>query len=366
MEKKLIVLYEEDKNNPTNTWSGTSHQLKEALKKYFDVTFINSSDPKALQLLKLVTKRIEKKTRSVFLKPLYEKIHKDLINRKLKQYKGIPVLEISENVIVENPFYLYRDMAYACYPYVLDKFKDDSNDYGHGMLSHVSNKALEKRIENEVILSANAEKSFFMGNWVANKLKEIYPNMKDKFISVGGGLSKEFIDIDNKKDYAKKILFVGVDFKRKGGDLLIEAFKVLKEKYDEDAELIIAGCDVKTNYNGIRCVGKKTREELSKLFNEANVFCMPSRFEAYGLVFIEALSYGLPIVSIDDYEMHYFVNENNGYLIKNYDKEELALALHNAINSKEMMNYVRNRRSEVKDKHSWDNVAKMIYEAINE
>ena len=366
MNDKLIVLYEEDKNNPKNTWSGTSYQLREALKNYFDVIFVDSNDPKLLKVLKLITKRIEKKTKSIILKPLYEKLHKDYIKGKLTNYPNVPVLEIGENVIVDNPFYLYRDMAYACYPYVLDKFKDDNNDYGHGMLSHVSAKALSQRIENEKELSLKANKSFFMGNWVANKMKDIYPEMKDKFVAVGGGLNKEFTDSDDEKDNSKKILFVGIDFNRKGGDLLIDAFKVLKEKYDNDAELIIAGCDINDNYDGIRCVGRKTREELSKLFNEANVFCMPSRFEAYGLVFIEALSYGLPIVTIDDYEMHYFINDKNGYLIKNYNVEELALALYDAINDKEMKEYVKMNKDKVRKQYSWENVAKKIYEEINE
>lgn len=367
MKNKLIVMYEQDPKNPKNSWSGTAYQLHEALKAYYDVIFIDSSDSKYLKVLKILAKRIEKEKVSTFLKPLYEKLHKKEINRKIKKYRDIPVLEIAENVNVDNDFYLYRDMAYACYPYVLDKFKDDKNDYGHGMLKHISKDVLNKRILDEEYLESKAKKTFVMGKWIERILKEKYPNISDKFLAVGGGLNNEFININvNNKNYSKKILFVGIDYLRKGGDLLVEAFKILKEKYDNDAELIIAGQEVNINYEGIRCVGKKSREELSKLFEDANVFCMPSRFEAYGLVFIEALCYGLPVVSIDDYEMHYFVeNEKNGYLIKKYDANELAKALHKAINNKEMMNYVRDNTNVIKDNYSWDKVAKIIKEEID-
>ena len=367
MKKKLVVLYEENKNNPVSTWSGIPYQLRESLNEFFDVIFIDSCDTKLLNTIKVVSKRIEKKTVSNILKPFYEKKHKELINKRLQSHKGIPVLEISENVDVDNDFYLYRDMSYACYPYVLDKFKDDRNNYGHGMLKHVSKDALKQRIINEEKLVNKSKGTFFMGQWAVDLLKDMYPNDKDKFIAVGGGLSKEFENLSINKTYNKKILFCGFDYLRKGGDLVEEAFKILKEKYDIDAELIIAGPEINNHIEGVTYTGKINKKELSKYFNDCTVFCMPSRFEAYGLVFLEAQCYGLPIVAIDDYEMHHFVKDGeNGYLVKNYDTEELAEALHKALNNKEMINNVIKNAPSFQKEHTWDVVAKKIANVINE
>ena len=112
---------------------------------------------------------------------------------------------------------------------------------------------------------------------------------------------------------------------------------------------------------------KSNKKELSKYFNDCTVFCMPSRFEAYGLVFLEAQCYGLPIVAIDDYEMHHFVKDGiNGYLVKNYNAEELAEALHKALNNKEMIDNVVKNAPSFQKEHTWDVVAKKIANVINE
>lgn len=367
MKKKLIVLYEENKNNPVGTWSGIPYQMRGSLKEFFDVIFINSSDTKFLNFIKIIAKRIEKKSVSKVIKPLYERLHRTLIQNRLKGLEDIPALEISENVEVKNDFYLYRDMSYACYPYVLDKFKNDSNNYGHGMLKHISSFALTQRIKNEEELVKKSKGTFFMGEWTVKLLKELYPNIQDKFIAVGGGLSKEFENLTINKPNNKKILFCGIDYLRKGGDLVEKAFTILKEKYDSDAELIISGPEINNHIDGVTYTGRISKQELSKHFNDCTIFCMPSRFEAYGLVFLEAQCYGLPIVAVDDYEMHYFVEDGkNGYLIKNYDAEELAEALHKALNNKKMIEDVRNNAKKFQEEHTWDIVAKKIYDVIEE
>ena len=92
---------------------------------------------------------------------------------------------------------------------------------------------------------------------------------------------------------------------------------------------------------------------------------MPSRFEAYGLVFIEAMCYGMPIVSYNRYEMPHFVKDGeNGYLIDNYDENELAKALHNALNDSQMQNKTIIDSKKKQEEYSWSQVAKKIYENI--
>ena len=47
-----------------------------------------------------------------------------------------------------------------------------------------------------------------------------------------------------------------------------------------------------------------------------DVFCMPSYFEAYGLVFVEALTFGLPCIGRNCYEMPYFIEEGKTGLLR--------------------------------------------------
>jgi glycosyltransferase involved in cell wall biosynthesis len=91
---------------------------------------------------------------------------------------------------------------------------------------------------------------------------------------------------------------VGNDFLRKGTHYLIEAFRLINEP---SARLKIRG-GVPTEYARriqdprIEFVAPVTNSRLAALYRWANVFCLPSIDEGFGLVTLEALSYGLPLV----------------------------------------------------------------------
>lgn len=367
MKKQLIVMYKENKENPKNSWSGTSFNLREALKNYYDVIFVDTNDELFLRVIKKISRKLGSIGASNILKPFYETLHKNQMEKRIKNYPGVPVLEIAENVELDkNDFYLYRDMAYACFPYVKDKCDGVKHKFIHGMIRSISDKELINRIENEEILENKAKASFYMGEWLAKEMSNIYPDRKEKFIAVGGGLNYEFEEIKTqRKD--NQVLFVGVDFLRKGGDLVVEAFKKMNDKYKTKYQLIIAGVDEQKGYTGenIKYLGKASRKELSKLFQESTIFCMPSRFEAYGLVFLEAKSFGLPIVAMDQYEMSYFVNDGeNGYLIQDENIDELADAMYKALNNQVMREYCETDKNNCLSLYTWDNVAKKIFEVI--
>lgn len=103
-----------------------------------------------------------------------------------------------------------------------------------------------------------------------------------------------------------KLLFVGYDWARKGGDLVLESFLMLREHLP-DAELHIVGArpPAAANLAGVFRHGplRKGRPaeaaQLEGLFMDASLFMMPSRQEAYGLVYAEACAYGLPSVAAE-------------------------------------------------------------------
>lgn len=100
------------------------------------------------------------------------------------------------------------------------------------------------------------------------------------------------------------ILFVGKDWGRKGGPVLIEAFRILRSRIPS-ARLTIIGCSTKINESGVSVLGflnKSLPEDAAKIRNayaQATVFCMPSVWESVGLVYMEAALYGLPVVMLD-------------------------------------------------------------------
>ena len=187
---------------------------------------------------------------------------------------------------------------------------------------------------------------------------------KEKVHHVGGGINLDKSLIDYSRKQGNRFLFVGRDFIRKNGPLVYDSFKLLLKKYPK-IELHIAGPrenpypnDNTPNYY---YYGDCSHEKLSELFNQSDVFVMPSRFEAYGLVFIEALSYGLPCIGRDAYEMPYFIEDGKtGRLMKKQDPEELANLMEDVITNPQYVTNVRAKRDEYIEEYSWDKVAERI------
>lgn len=116
---------------------------------------------------------------------------------------------------------------------------------------------------------------------------------------------------------------------------------------------------------GVKFLGDIPVEKLSYYFNLCDIFCMPSRFEAYGLVFIEALVYGLPCIGRNEFEMKEFINDGyNGYLIKDDNKEVLAKKMYELLQNNKIKENIMKERSKYIQEYSWDRVAERIIEII--
>lgn len=205
---------------------------------------------------------------------------------------------------------------------------------------------------------------FTMGQWLARDLVERCGLPASKVHHVGGGINLDRTLIDESHKTGRRFLFVGRDFRRKNGPLVYEALRSLLSKHP-DWELHVAGPaenpypeDNSANYH---YHGDCNHERLAELFNDCDVFVMPSRFEAYGLVFIEALTYGLPCIGRDAYEMPYFIEDGvTGRLLKHQDAAELASLMEETITNKALIDNVRSRRDTYLHDYSWDTVAERI------
>jgi glycosyltransferase involved in cell wall biosynthesis len=114
--------------------------------------------------------------------------------------------------------------------------------------------------------------------------------------------------LERKLDGRKVILAVGRLVPYKGFDVLIEAARDL---LDDAAVVIVGGGPMEPALrtaiaslgleDKVHLAGKLSPEALHRLFSRASLFCMPStnRAEAFGVVLLEAMAYGLPIVATD-------------------------------------------------------------------
>jgi len=133
------------------------------------------------------------------------------------------------------------------------------------------------------------------------------------------------------------VLFVGRDFHRKGGDLLLAAFAQVRGSVP-GARLTVVGpgpvaagttlpdwVEVTGFLDRNTAVG---RGRMDAAYRKATIFCLPTRFEPFGTSFLEAMLYGLPCVGPDAWAVpEIIVPDQTGLLVPPEDPEALAQAL---------------------------------------
>ena len=352
MEKKLFVTARWDRHDIRKTWSGTGYSLLEGLSKQFQVQRISLVDTWWYRCLQIV-RRLGIGTLSKSL----EDIQTNLLQREICHSKHTPVFMITGVFEVDNPSYLFMDNIWRVAPF-LKSSESKAKKYFDHFYSY-SKHEITYHIGRQYDVFLRSKTIFVMGHWLAEFINNVYPEFKDKIYAVGGGCNAHVVDTSVLRT-GNKILFVGKAFQRKGGDLVVEAFRILRERYRKDVELIIVGplhrpkcCQVE----GITFKGSVSFNEVGQLMQECDLFCMPSRFEAYGLVFVEALMSGLPCIGRNAFEMPYFIDRGvTGELIDNDDPEELACLMAKVLDNEKMKQNVANMRKEYEKYYNWDRI----------
>ncbi|MBB6621835.1 glycosyltransferase [Clostridium gasigenes] len=195
-------------------------------------------------------------------------------------------------------------------------------------------------------------------------IKESY-NVAKKVVVVGTGLKKEIEEFSGRNDikvihnlvplelFEKKeeknneeFTFFSLAFLEgeKGMDTLIKAFS--DGFKGRNCKLKIGGAgsqrkglEILANNLGIKnqvvFLGALLREEVAKNMNECNAFVLASRYETFGVVYIEALAAGKPIIGMYNGGAEDIINEVNGKIVAIDDINGLKDAM---INIKENIN----------------------------
>lgn len=187
---------------------------------------------------------------------------------------------------------------------------------------------VQRWLELEKGLYENASFIFTTSNNTRNSFINDYGIKPEKVILVNYGTTLANIPDFSKTNDKKNILFVGKDFKRKGGHVLLEAFKKVRNEI-KDAKLTIVGPSnesLKILQPGVYLIGyANDKEVVNQLYKDASVFVMPSYCEPFGLVFLEAMAYKLPCIGTSvDAIPEIIENEKTGFLVPPGDIDSLA------------------------------------------
>lgn len=184
-----------------------------------------------------------------------------------------------------------------------------------------------KWIDLEKKIYHNATLNFTMSTNIAKSIVEDYSCDIGKVICVYCGANSdisinEMLD-DNRFSY-KNILFVGIDWKRKGGPVLVEAFKTVLKTYPE-ATLTIVGCSPNLDIQNCNVIGRVPIQEVEKYYKQASVFCLPTTLEPFGIVFLEAMANKLPVIGTKIGAIPDFIYDGqNGYLVEPNNPHQIS------------------------------------------
>lgn len=188
-----------------------------------------------------------------------------------------------------------------------------------------------------------------------NKVQELAPEINPKVISMGVDASKfgrqHYVPDYFGQGEKKVVLFVGRLAEKKGVTYLIEAMRHV------DALLAIAGdgslkkelerqgkdVDKMVGWNKVKFLGAKTHEELKAIYASADVFVCPSITakggdqEGFGLVMLEAMASGLPVVASNSGGIPQLIKDGvNGFLCEEKSAAQITDAISKLLNDEKL------------------------------
>jgi glycosyltransferase involved in cell wall biosynthesis len=206
--------------------------------------------------------------------------------------------------------------------------------------------------------STNALKRFIKERWQKGFIKnlsafsrivlltheeqELWPELKNTVVIPNPILTRPGEQSDTK---AKIVIAAGRYAEQKGFDLLIKAWKVVFRKHP-DWQLHIYGdgglresLQKQIDDAGMTkvCILKHNTPNIEQKYSASSIYALSSRFEGFGMVLIEAMSCGLPLVSFDCAcgPKDIITPGEDGILVKSFDTDSMGEAINSLIEDDE-------------------------------
>lgn len=164
------------------------------------------------------------------------------------------------------------------------------------------------------------------------------------------------------------VLFIGNDFIRKGGAVLLEAFARVRSALP-DARLVLVGSRPPIAAQpGVEVLGRvRDRARIAELYRDAAVFTVPSFFDPFPLVLLEAMAFGVPVVTTRQTGTPEMIADGEtGALVATGDAAALADALLDALQDPDAAEVrAAAARRDVERRFTWDAVVDRMAPALD-
>lgn len=281
-------------------------------------------------------------------KGLNYNIEDGLKTYRYKNYNYIPKNALMFKVFNKRMEKLYKEIVKKEGP--IDIIHAQSSLWGGISAAYISEKY---NIPLVITEHSSVERGLYVKNSYVPFIRDSYKKAK-KVITVGNGLKNEIQALSGRNDIEvignlvdlskftikkriqnEKFIFFSLAFLEgeKGFDTLIKAFA--KKFKDKEAMLYIGGdgsqrawLEALAQENGVKkqiiFLGALSRDDVAKWMNKCDCFVLPSRYETFGVVYIEALASGRPVIGALNGGAEDIINNLNGYLVPIDDIDKLA------------------------------------------
>ncbi|MEK9970499.1 MAG: glycosyltransferase family 4 protein [Ferrovibrio sp.] len=262
----------------------------------------------------------------------------------------LPPLDLDDGV----KHYLYCDQTWA----LSLQHRPDLRDYSH--------RAIENFEANERAALDSVEHIFTFGVYVRDHLISHYGVAAEKVTAVGSGMG-QIEPYDQPKDYSRPhLLFVAKHlFAAKGGNLLVEAFKIARQSR-ADLQLDIVGDPASASHvathPGIHFHAHLPWRELQRLYRISTLLVQPMLNDPWGQVYLEALLSRTPVIGLRRNGLPEIVEHGrHGFLVDAPDPQALAATILDALSDPQrLMQMGWGGQAHVLQTYSWEAVANRI------
>ena len=242
----------------------------------------------------------------------------------------------------------------------------------------IDRSTIEATLAFEKDVASRLDRVFTLSAYLRNSFIDDYGLPPEKVTCIGAGVNLAALPVpDERKNYQNpSLLFIGIEFKRKGGAQLLRAFSVVRKRIPQ-ATLNIVGpprpSGEKADLPGVVWHGflhKGVPEQAAKLdslFRSSSLFVMPSLYEPFGIAPAEAMAYSLPCVVTNRWALPEIVQGGlTGELVECGSWEHLADVLARLLLQPDTLaKYGRAGRLRVQEEFTWSRVVDRMISAID-
>lgn len=349
------------------TWSGSGYYTLGQLKRFGDVEIFQYPLPKLLQewltTQKSIHRRLFKKNIAAEFLKSYSKYFSRQLTADLKKrpVDVLFVLASSQMIAYVKTSIPVIYMTDATFQQLQGYYSNFSNLATYNVRQGIS---LDKRAFH------NAAHCMLASDWCKTSAIDDYGIAPEKISVVPMGTNLDTVPVWSDLNFAAtercNLLFLGVEWERKGGDIALSAFKKIKQNIP-GAQLKIIGCVPPHDLSGdkditvIPFLDKNKKEdfrELQRVFLQTDFLLLPTRAECAGIVFCEAAAYGIPSITTDTGGVGTYVqNGVNGFALPpQADGNDYAAIITELLNDKTKLSALkRSSRRQFEEKLNWDN-----------